>query len=166
MWGEWQVGQQTASTYATTARQWAHAIKLVDPTVKLVGCGETGSSSWDGVVLDDLVDKIDLHRCVNVFYDHSSIHELSCSIHLYTGFGERDRTQTDKEYGRSVYGPDAAEYSIEVARGLINKAVGLNSIHTSIFVLYLIRYVTYRDSGSLEKFISQLSSRLMSTASG
>ena len=47
------------------------------------------------------------------------------SIHLYTGFGPRDRTQVEREYGRSVYGPDAAEYSIEIAKGLINKAVRL-----------------------------------------
>ncbi|EPT00599.1 hypothetical protein FOMPIDRAFT_101145 [Fomitopsis schrenkii] len=105
VWGEWQVGQQTASAYATKARQWAHAIHLIDPTVKLVGCGETGLNSWDGVVLDELVDKVDLH-----------------SIHLYTGFGARDRSQTEKEYGRAVYGPDAAEYSIEICKGLINKA--------------------------------------------
>lgn len=45
------------------------------------------------------------------------------SIHLYTGFGPRDRSQTEREYGRAVYGPDAADYSIEVCKGLINKAV-------------------------------------------
>ncbi|KAI0763061.1 glycoside hydrolase [Trametes elegans] len=105
VWGEWQVGQQTASAYATKARQWAHAIRLVDPSVILVGCGETGVNHWDGVVLDELVDKVELH-----------------SIHLYTGFGPRDRTQAEREYGRAVYGPDAAEYSIEVCKGLINKA--------------------------------------------
>ncbi|OBZ67595.1 putative alpha-L-arabinofuranosidase C [Grifola frondosa] len=105
VWGEWQVGQQTAAAYAAKARQWAHAIRLVDPSVKLVGCGETGLNRWDSVVLDELVDKVDLH-----------------SIHLYTGFGPRDRSQKEKEYGRTVYGPDAAEYSIEVCKGLINKA--------------------------------------------
>ncbi|KAI0716651.1 glycoside hydrolase [Earliella scabrosa] len=105
VWGEWQVGQQTALAYATKARQWAHAIRLVDPNVVLIGCGETGINHWDGVVLDELVDKVEMH-----------------SIHLYTGFGPRDRTQTEREYGRTVYGPDAAEYSIEVCKGLINKA--------------------------------------------
>lgn len=64
VWGEWQVGQQTASAYAVKARQWAHAIRLVDPNVVLVGCGETGVNEWDGVVLDELVDKVDMHRCV------------------------------------------------------------------------------------------------------
>ncbi|OCH86846.1 glycoside hydrolase [Obba rivulosa] len=105
VWGEWQVGQQTAVEYAAKARQWAHAIRLVDPSIKLVGCGESGPTDWDDVVLDRLVDKVDLH-----------------SIHLYTGFGPRDRSQTDREYGRTVYGPDAAEYSIEICKGLINKA--------------------------------------------
>lgn len=62
VWGEWQVGQQTASAYATKARQWAHAIRLVDPSVVLIGCGETGVDHWDGVVLNELVDKVDMHR--------------------------------------------------------------------------------------------------------
>jgi hypothetical protein len=52
-----------------------------------------------------------------------SVTDVLHSIHLYTGLGPRDRTDTEKEYGRGVYGPDAAEYSIEIARGLINKAV-------------------------------------------
>lgn len=62
VWGEWQVGQQTAEAYATKARQWAHAIRLVDPTVKLVACGQTGLDHWDGVILDELADKVDLTR--------------------------------------------------------------------------------------------------------
>lgn len=62
VWGEWQVGQVTAEAYTAKARRWAHAIKLLDPTVKLIGCGEAGLNHWDGVVLDGLVDKIDGHR--------------------------------------------------------------------------------------------------------
>ncbi len=54
----------------------------------------------------------------------SHIADMS-SIHLYTGFGPRDRTQAEREYGRTVYGPDAAEYSIEVCKWLINKAVSI-----------------------------------------
>ena len=45
------------------------------------------------------------------------------SIHLYTGFGPRDRTQVEREYGRTVYGPDSAEYLIETCKGLIKQAV-------------------------------------------
>ena len=65
VWGEWQVGQQTAEAYAAKARQWAHAIKLLDPTVRLIGCGETGLNHWDWVVLDGLADKVDGHRYVS-----------------------------------------------------------------------------------------------------
>lgn len=64
-------------------------------------------------------------RCASEYARRSSHATYSCSIHLYTGFGPRDRSQTDKEYGRTVYGPDAAEYSIEVCKGLINKAVSV-----------------------------------------
>lgn len=39
MWGPWQVGNMEAVNYVKLAKRWAHAIKLVDPTVKLVGCG-------------------------------------------------------------------------------------------------------------------------------
>lgn len=45
-----------------------------------------------------------------------------CSVHLYTGFGSRDRSQKDKEYHRAVYGPEAAEQGIEIAHQLIEKA--------------------------------------------
>lgn len=64
VWGEWQVGQQSAIAYATKARQWAHAIRLVDPSVILVGCGETGINHWDGIVLDELADKVNIHRWI------------------------------------------------------------------------------------------------------
>lgn len=57
--------------------------------------------------------------------------EAGFSIHLYTGFGPRDRTEVEKEYGRTVYGPDAAEFSIEIAKGLINKAVSTALVKTN-----------------------------------
>lgn len=119
VWGPWQVGQQTAPDYAEKARRWAHAIKLIDPSVKLVACGETGLDQWDSTVLDVLVDKVDLH-----------------SVHLYTGFGPRDRSQQEREYGRSVYGPDAAEYTLEIARGLINKARVAKQIQKPIKIAF------------------------------
>lgn len=87
--------------------------------MKLVSCGETGLNHWDGVVLDELVDKVDLH-----------------SIHLYTGFGPRDRSQIEKEYGRAVYGPDAAEYSIEICKGLINKARVVKTVAKPITIAF------------------------------
>ncbi len=35
------VGQQESQDYAKKAYQWAKALKLLDPTIKLVSCGGT-----------------------------------------------------------------------------------------------------------------------------
>jgi len=53
----------------------------------------------------------------NTYKHRKTINLIVGSIHLYTGFGPRDRNQVEKEYGRSVYGPEAAEYAIEVSKG-------------------------------------------------
>jgi hypothetical protein len=41
VWGPWQVGNLDATDYAKKAKQWAHGLRLVDPTIKLVSCGNT-----------------------------------------------------------------------------------------------------------------------------
>ena len=68
MYGDWQIGQRTAQEYVTTARQWAKAIRFLDPGVSLVSCGQSGLDDWDRIVIDGLARHVDLH-----------------SIHLYTG---------------------------------------------------------------------------------
>jgi len=40
VWGPWQVGNASATDYAKMAKVWAHGLKLVDPKIKLVSCGE------------------------------------------------------------------------------------------------------------------------------
>jgi hypothetical protein len=44
-------------------------------------------------------------------------------LHFYTGFGDRNRSETEKEFARSVYGPDAAERAIAICEALIEQAV-------------------------------------------
>ncbi|KAI0027414.1 glycoside hydrolase [Vararia minispora EC-137] len=105
VWGPWIVRQQSAQEYAATCRQWAHALKLIDPNIVLVSCGKTGLDEWDNVILRNVCDKVQLH-----------------SVHLYTSFGPRDRSSKLSEYNRAVYGPAAAEHSIEIARRIIDKA--------------------------------------------
>ncbi|KAL0579513.1 hypothetical protein V5O48_002506 [Marasmius crinis-equi] len=67
VWGPWQVGQMTAEDYAKKAYQWAKALKLLDPSIKLISCGETGHADWDRVALKALAPVVDFH-----------------SIHIYT----------------------------------------------------------------------------------
>lgn len=39
MHGAWQVGALSATDYTKKAYRWAHGLRLVDPSIKLVGCG-------------------------------------------------------------------------------------------------------------------------------
>lgn len=106
MWGPWQVGNLGATAYATEARRWAHGLKLVDPTIKLVSCGETGWSDWDREILQALVPFIDLH-----------------SIHFYSMLGHStDSDVAGYEYEKNVFGPAAAERAIEITKSLIDLA--------------------------------------------
>jgi hypothetical protein len=49
-------------------------------------------------------------------------------LHLYSGFGARDRSQADKEFGRAVYGPDAADRAITICEALIEQAVRMRRV--------------------------------------
>lgn len=104
MYGHWQVGNLTASEYTRRAQQWAHALKLVDPSIILISCGNNGYTSWDATILQGLASQVDLH-----------------SIHTYTSFGERDRSD-GKDFERKVFGPEGVEESIRITRSLIDLA--------------------------------------------
>lgn len=39
VYGPYQIGHSSAQEYALKARAWAHALKAVDPSIKLVACG-------------------------------------------------------------------------------------------------------------------------------
>ncbi|EHK98146.1 putative alpha-N-arabinofuranosidase C [Glarea lozoyensis 74030] len=70
MWGPWQVGQMTANEYAHKATQWAKALKLLDPSLCLILCGQEGLSTWDWTVLSQCIKFVDMH----------SIHIGTCGI--------------------------------------------------------------------------------------
>jgi len=86
----------TAEDYAKTAAQWAKALKLLDPSLILILCGETGHASWDYQVLKACIPYIDMH-----------------SIHIYT---------CSNSHLPNVTAPLSAERAIEVASGLIDLA--------------------------------------------
>lgn len=48
MYGPWQVGHLSASDYVVKAKKWAHGLRLVDPSIKLVSCGEQVSEGYGG----------------------------------------------------------------------------------------------------------------------
>jgi alpha-N-arabinofuranosidase len=91
-----QVNQMSKESYAERAHQWGKAIKLLDPSVELILCGETGHSSWDHYVLQNAIEHISMH-----------------SIHIYTA---------SATHLPNVTAPLCAERSIEMASALIDLA--------------------------------------------
>lgn len=96
IWGPWQVEQMTKEDYAKKAFQWAKALRLLDPNLCLILCGETGHSSWDHHVLKECVPLVDMH-----------------SIHIYTA---------SKKHLPNVMAPLSAERAIQTAAALIDIA--------------------------------------------
>jgi alpha-N-arabinofuranosidase len=126
MYGDWQIGQLTAADYVTRARQWASALKRLDPDICLVSCGQTGLDEWDRVVIDGLAPFVGLH-----------------SVHLYTGAAD---------YWSNVLAPHYAERALSVAAALIERARYLQRIEHEIGVAYDEWNVWYRtDDGQLEE---------------
>lgn len=102
VWGPWQVEQTTKEAYAHKAHQWAKAIKLLDPTVELILCGETGYSSWDHHVLKEAIPFVAMH-----------------SIHIYTA---------SQSHLPNVTAPLSAERAIEITASLIDLAFVENNL--------------------------------------
>jgi len=118
MYGDWQVGQLTAEEYVREATRWARAIRMLDPDAKLIGCGETGWSDWDRVVIDGLAGLVDYH-----------------SVHLYTG---------SDDYWVNVLQPHAAERAIATAGALLDRAAYQRALPRPAAIAYDEWNVWYR----------------------
>jgi alpha-L-arabinofuranosidase len=118
MYGDWQVGQLTAEEYVREATRWGRAIRKLDPEAKLVGCGETGWSEWDRVVIDGLAGLVDYH-----------------SVHLYTG---------SDDYWANVLQPHAAERAVAAAGALLDRAAYLRDLDQPAAIAYDEWNVWYR----------------------
>ncbi|GKT81519.1 glycoside hydrolase family 51 protein [Colletotrichum tofieldiae] len=109
MWGPWQVGQMTKEDYAKQAYQWAKALKLLDPSLELILCGETGFSSWDTYVIKECITW-SLHGLGGS--TTASLIDMH-SIHLYTA---------SEDHLKNATAPRAAERAIEITGSLIDLA--------------------------------------------
>ncbi|PGH15598.1 hypothetical protein AJ79_02380 [Helicocarpus griseus UAMH5409] len=113
-WGPWQVEQMTKEAYAAKAIQWAKALKLLDPSIVLILCGETGASSWDYYTLT---------RCILPANSPLSTSAQALidmhSIHMYTA---------STCHVKNATAPLAAERAIELASSLIDLAMIENNV--------------------------------------
>lgn len=97
VWGPWQIEQMTKEDYAKKANQWAKALRLLDPDLVLILCGQDGGASWDHYVLHECISWVDMH-----------------SIHIYTA--------ADGDHLRNVTAPLSAERAIGITGALIDLA--------------------------------------------
>ncbi|AEO58452.1 glycoside hydrolase family 51 protein [Thermothelomyces thermophilus ATCC 42464] len=119
-WGPWQVEQMTKEDYAKKAYQWAKALKLLDPSITLILCGETGYSSWDHHVLKECV-RWDVHGLGDQNQTKSLIDMHS--IHVYTA---------DREHLPNATAPRSAERAIQMASALIDLARIENEVPATV----------------------------------
>ena len=110
VYGDWQIGQRSASDYVTTARQWAKLLTRTDPNIELVSCGKTGWSDWDQQVIEGLAELVRWH-----------------SLHIYTG---------SEDYWRNVLSPHQVERAARVTSALIEKVCYNKGIAHKIYIAY------------------------------
>lgn len=84
VYGPWQVAQMTKEDYAKKAYQWAKALKLFDPSLILILCGENGFNTWDSYVIKECI-RFDQHGLGG---DKTATLIDMHSIHLYTASPE------------------------------------------------------------------------------
>lgn len=68
--GKWQIGYKTPESYAALAAQTAHAMKSLDPDIRLIACGSSSTATetytdWERIVLEasyEFIDYIALHQ--------------------------------------------------------------------------------------------------------
>jgi alpha-L-arabinofuranosidase len=126
IYGPWQVGALSAREYVREATRWARAIKMIDPTARLVSCGKLGWSDWDVAVIDGLASLVDLH-----------------SIHLYTG---------SEDYWTNVLSPHAAERAIATTSALLRRAAYNQRLERAPRIVYDEWNVWFRNkTGALEE---------------
>lgn len=109
----------TKEDYAKKAYQWAKALKLLDPSITLVLCGESGTSYWDSYVLKEcfIVDQHALGGSST-----KVLIELH-SIHQYT---------TSDDPIKNAFASRLAERAVEVCASLIDLARLQNNVPPSV----------------------------------
>jgi alpha-N-arabinofuranosidase len=97
MYGEWQIGALSAEDYVRKAREFAKVMRWTDPSIELVGCGLSGLTDWDRVVIEGLAPFVDYH-----------------SVHIYTG---------SDDYWSNVLAPHQADRALRTTRAMIERAL-------------------------------------------
>lgn len=121
MYGAWQIGALDAEAYVKKARQFGAVMKLTDPSIELVSCGQWGFGDWDRIVIDGLARMVRYH-----------------SVHIYTG---------SPDYERNVFMPHQSERALRVCAAYIEKVRYEQRIDHPVGIAYDEWNVWYRTRG-------------------
>ncbi len=110
MYGRWQIGMLSAEEYVRKAIEFAKIMQWADPGIELIGCGQTGWSDWDRIVLEGLAPYIRYH-----------------SIHLYTG---------SSDYYSNVFSAHQVERALRSSQAMIDLVRYNQHIEHPIHVAY------------------------------
>jgi alpha-N-arabinofuranosidase len=110
MYGEWQIGALEAEDYVKKAREFAKVMKWTDPSIELVGCGLSGLTDWDRLVVEKLAPFVDYH-----------------SVHIYTG---------SDDHWSNVLAPHQADRALRTVRATIDRTRYEGRIEHPIHVAY------------------------------
>ncbi|TCC32141.1 alpha-L-arabinofuranosidase C-terminal domain-containing protein [Kribbella sindirgiensis] len=102
-WGTWELGQLGPQDNAVRCREWAKAIKRMDPSLKVlaVGCYEpTQAVDWNLALLREAWEYIDF-----------------LTLHTYWPF---DPNAEGGDYERVLSGPHRTEAAIDAIQGLVD----------------------------------------------
>ncbi len=124
LYGSWQIGSTSAEDYVKKARQFAAVMRLTDPAIELVSCGQWGWTDWDRIVLDGLAQFVRYH-----------------SIHIYTG---------SDDYYTNVLEPHKADQALRICESLIERTRLGQKIEHPIGIAYDEWNVWYRTRRSQE----------------
>jgi alpha-L-arabinofuranosidase len=101
------------------AREFAKVMRWTDPNIELVGCGLSGLTDWDRVVIEGLAPFVDYH-----------------SIHIYTG---------SDDYWSNVLAPHQADRALRTTRAMIERARYERRVEHPVHVAYDEWNVWFRD---------------------
>jgi alpha-N-arabinofuranosidase len=118
MYGAWQIGTSSAEDYVKKARNFAAVMKLTDPSIQLISCGQWGWTDWDRIVIDGLAEMVRYH-----------------SIHLYTGSGD---------YWRNILQSHQADRAVRICETLIERTRYQRNIREPIGIAFDEWNVWYR----------------------
>src|SRR5215204_284646 len=110
MYGRWQIRALSAEDYVSKAGEFAKVMRWTDPNIELVGCGLSGLTDWDRVVIEGLAPFVDYH-----------------SIHIYTG---------SDDYWSNVLAPYQTDRALRTTRAMIERARFEQRIGHPIHVAY------------------------------